>query len=226
VKTERTLDRSKWVPGGPWDNEPDRAEWRHEGLPCLMVRGPVGAWCGYVAVPPGHPWHAKHADDVDADDVHGGLTYSGACSGHICHVPEPGETEAIWWLGFDTAHAFDFWSWSNRDAFNAFDQIRATISPDSATVHAHGAVLERYRDFGYVKAEVERLAEQAAALQAEPVSPEEGARRVAEADERDRRRVLESREKLREMGREFAKVGGPEAMLRKWVDEFAAGKKL
>lgn len=99
--------REDWPPG-PWDSEPDRVEWRDEqtGLPCLIVRGPVGALCGYVAVPPGHPWHGKGYDEVDAS-AHGGLTYADKCGGHICHVPAPGEPDDVWWLGFDCGHGGD-----------------------------------------------------------------------------------------------------------------------
>jgi hypothetical protein len=45
---------------GPWTAEPDREEFRHAGLACLLHRGQLGAWCGYVAVPPGHMLHGKH----------------------------------------------------------------------------------------------------------------------------------------------------------------------
>jgi hypothetical protein len=103
----RVVDRSRFG-SGPWDNEPDRVEWRDEktGLDCLIVRGPLGALCGYVAVLPGHPWHGRGYDDVDAD-VHGGLTYAAACHGLVCHVPRPGEPDDVWWLGFDAAHYMD-----------------------------------------------------------------------------------------------------------------------
>ncbi len=49
------VDKSEWGPG-PWQDEPDKAQWLDAGsrLPCLIVRGPVGALCGYVGLPPGH----------------------------------------------------------------------------------------------------------------------------------------------------------------------------
>lgn len=52
----RDVDKSGWGPG-PWNDEPDKRQWQDEatGLPCLIVRGPVGALCGYVGVPPDHP---------------------------------------------------------------------------------------------------------------------------------------------------------------------------
>ncbi len=40
--------------------------------------------------------------------MHGGLTYAAECDGDdICHTPEPGEPEHMWWVGFDCAHGFD-----------------------------------------------------------------------------------------------------------------------
>jgi hypothetical protein len=107
-----SIDKSKWGPG-PWQDEPDRVLFEAHGFPCLIVRVPhSGHLCGYVAVPPGHPWHGKGYDDVrtkdgEWPDAHGGLTYAGACSGTICHVPKPGEPDDVWWLGFDHAHCGD-----------------------------------------------------------------------------------------------------------------------
>lgn len=103
------VDKSRWAERGPWDDEPDRIEWRDEstGLPCLIVRGPSGALCGYVGVSSAHPYHGKNYNDVDDIEVHGGLTYSKSCNGRICHIPQPGEEESVWWFGFDCAHSFD-----------------------------------------------------------------------------------------------------------------------
>lgn len=130
-------DRSEWG-RGPWDDEPDdRVEWRSEGLACLMVRNYSGAWCGYVGVPPGHPWHGVNYNDVDAI-VHGGLTYSDRCAGHICHVPSEGEPHDVWWLGFDCFHSGD--------------------KPPLGRPWFPGGT---YRDARYVRSEVNGLARQA-----------------------------------------------------------------
>lgn len=97
---------------GPWQGEPDRVEWRNPAMPGIVMltqRNGHGAWCGYVGVPPGHPAHGKGWSDIDGKlSVHGGLTYGEACSGHICHVPDPGEPEHLWWLGFDCNHGGDY----------------------------------------------------------------------------------------------------------------------
>ncbi len=160
MEREHKIDRRTW-PAGPWDGEPDRVEWRHLGLPCLAVRASSGAWCGYVGLPPGHRWHGVSYEDVGAD-VHGGLTYGSPCQadGPICHVPAPGEPDDLWWIGFDCNHLYDLApgheSLLNRLAFERGE--------DRSPMPGYRDI---YRDLGYVRAEVERLAEQMAPGRAE-----------------------------------------------------------
>lgn len=95
---------------GPWDSEPDRLEWRHSsGLACLANRNDMGAWCGYVAIPPGHPlFGVIDTRGGDSFEVHGGITYSKVGrQGPIGHVPLPGESDDPHWVGFDCGHASD-----------------------------------------------------------------------------------------------------------------------
>jgi hypothetical protein len=147
-----TVDETRYGPG-PWVGEPDRLEWRHRGVPCLMVRNmEIGNWCGYAAVPPGHPWHGKDTDEFEDAirvEVHWGLTYADACAGDICHVPLPGEPGDVWWLGFDCAHAFD------ATPFTA--KLRADQGFGFRSAADAGEV---YRDVAYVRAQCEQLADQ------------------------------------------------------------------
>lgn len=130
MKTAVWFDRTDWPADDPrWCDEPDRVEWRDEktGLVCLARRGPSGAWCGYVAVSPGHPWHGlsygECPDGCGEDwcghtpenrcEVHGGLTFVGPCMEDdpiqgVCHIPEPGEPDDVWWFGFDCHHSRDY----------------------------------------------------------------------------------------------------------------------
>lgn len=146
--------KESWGPG-PWQDEQDRLEWRYKGMPCLIRRSPAsGAWCGYVAVPPGHPWHGRSWMDDDGGpevEIHGGITFSDKCTpgGEICHVPEPGEPDDVWWLGFDCGHAFDV-----CPKFNA--EAQAIGIPSLLSTY-----FGSYRTMLYAKTEVERLADQA-----------------------------------------------------------------
>ena len=140
TELEHKIDRKGWPPG-PWDGEPeDRAEWRHRGLPCLAVRSKLGQWCGYAGVPAGHPYYGIDRENVPVE-VHGGLTYADKCAGPICHVPRPGETDDVWWLGFDCGHFMDIQPGLS---------LPSEISEDWMT----------YKDLGYVAHEVEILAGQ------------------------------------------------------------------
>jgi hypothetical protein len=154
--------RDRW-PSGPWDGEPDRVEWKSHGLHCLMVRPDHGAWCGYVALPPGHPWRDIDLDggtydddgnriaDPPSIDVHGGITYgphecmaplADGNTNVVCHKPAPGEPDDVRWIGFDCCHSGD-----ERPRDITYVGYRR-----------YGI----YRDMGYVLAEVESLARQAA----------------------------------------------------------------
>lgn len=152
---EYKVDRSGW-PEGDWDGEPDREEWRSHGLPCLIVRNDLGALCGYVGVPPGHRMHGKALDDADDLSVHGGISYANACAGHICHVPREGEPDDVWWLGFDCGHGWDFMP-------GLYANLRKALAGLKDPLFESDARYGTYRPIGYVRGEVERLAEQLAA---------------------------------------------------------------
>lgn len=109
---------------GPWTGEPDKVVWVDPttDLDCMILRNRMGALCGYVAVPEGHPWFEVGYDDVrlpwvkdqgeDWPRVHGGLTFADFChegkgDDAICHTPAPGRPGHVWWLGFDCAHSGD-----------------------------------------------------------------------------------------------------------------------
>lgn len=144
IYAKRSPDWRQWGPGA-WEDEPDRIEWRSPGstLPRMALRGPLGAWCGYVGVPEGHPCFGKSWEDKATEylNVHGGLTYGERCSGNICHVPQPGESDHVWWLGFDCSHAWD-------------------VMPSMAARYPSFGAGDTYRDVAYIIAEVESLAAQ------------------------------------------------------------------
>lgn len=145
----------------PWLTEPDRLEWRHEGFVCLIVRSPAtGALCGYVGVAETHPLYGKSYDDIDSIDVHGGLTFAAPCTedGHICHSPLPGESNTVWWLGFDCAHAGDVMP-KMAEAL-AGVAVRAYADLERLDLGPKLVSRDSYKDIAYVTAEVNSLAEQ------------------------------------------------------------------
>jgi hypothetical protein len=111
-------NKSEWGPG-PWDGEPDRVFWVHNGLVCMILRGPVGALCGYVGVPPGHPMFgledaALYDGPCAIDQPHGGITWTGELPGDevsfLCDLAvggQPLELASYWYFGFDCGHAGD-----------------------------------------------------------------------------------------------------------------------
>ncbi len=171
IEYKNVVDKSTWG-AGPWQDEPDKAQWQDKetGFPCLIVRGPAGALCGYVGVASKHLLYGR--DYSDGDDpkegqpctlamfslsVHGGLTFTGRChevppvGDSICHLVEEGEVDDVWWLGFDTAHSGDFLPKFKSESLE-FKDLPSRFSPWGEP--------DQYKDWIYVGAEVQELAKQ------------------------------------------------------------------
>jgi hypothetical protein len=160
----------KLWPPGPWMDEPDRVEFEHAGFPCIIRRVPLGNLCGYVAMPPWHPWHGQHYDNRGLPEAHGGLTYADFCHGTICHEPKWGDPANVWWLGFDCAHYMDLvpeiltlqYRIKDKDFESPFEEIFRKLTEIEKRMPAmHNGT---YKGIGYVRAECERIAEHAATL--------------------------------------------------------------
>ena len=79
------------------------AKGEESGFEWEVTSNDLGYRCGYVRVPPDHPWHGKDYDSVEPyPEVHGGLTF--ASRDTDCGK---GGADNAWWLGFDCAHAGD-----------------------------------------------------------------------------------------------------------------------
>ena len=150
-----TFDKADWS-DGLWKAEPDRRQWLDEesGYPCLILRNPIGALCGYVGVPSGHFAYGKHFNVVDVDiRVHGGVTFasnSSHVSGGVYLEVDPGESEDVYWLGFHCGHMGD-----------RCPRVEMHIVAPRAIVTVPGT----YRDINYVTQECHRLAMQLKAME-------------------------------------------------------------
>lgn len=160
----------------PWDLEPSFLKWREltTGLKCIMLRNPTTkTLCGYVRVMRDHPLYgirymprirkakcagcggfhfevmycSKDRSTVPLSNllVHGGVTFAG--KGNSSNIYHGIHFEGRYWIGFDTGHSTD-------------------ICPGiEEQLEAHGFPMPRfpgaqYRDWDYVKAQTEKLAQQ------------------------------------------------------------------
>jgi len=150
------VDRTDW-PEGPWDNEPDRAEFIAYGFPCIAVRNKIGAWCGYVGIMPNHPLRDKSYNNIYEMEldivVHGGLTFSDYGEFPMSHSAL--ENYKVWTYGFDCAHAGDL----------VPGMLAMSIKYNMPTGFFYH---ESYRTFEYCKNEIRHLARQLRDLMTRP----------------------------------------------------------
>jgi len=72
------------------------------GYEWVVSHNGLGYRCGYIKIPPGHPWYEENYELVNAR-VHGGLT-----AALVDENPErPADEAPHIWLGFDCAHYVD-----------------------------------------------------------------------------------------------------------------------
>jgi hypothetical protein len=108
---EFSLPKSQWSEG-PWHDEPDLAVWPYHNLNCAAVRhASFGHFCGYVALPPGHPWYGHNEETIRDEndnyiDVHGGITYTTTSSEYLDRFEGVGAED--WCVGFDCGHYGDY----------------------------------------------------------------------------------------------------------------------
>lgn len=147
-----------------WHNEPNKFDGEFYGYKCFMVRGPCGAWCGYVGLPKEHPWYKKDYNNdvkvpqeiinrpIDVDKIgimnlfcaimdeeskkyEIKIALSIDVHGGLTYSKM--DEEKLWRFGFDCSHAGD-------------------LIPDLSGFMLDGI----YRNIEFVKSEVEKLAEQ------------------------------------------------------------------
>lgn len=142
------LDKSGWPYG---QDEPDRVEWTYKGVPCVINRSLLGAWCGYVAVTLGHPWYDAECEQIRrAARVHREITYAGDDSFDHLLQPQRHDDPPLFWVGFHCGYAWD-------------------CPPKlEADLRTFGSTLEEpdrcaYRDKSFMMDQVDKLAEQSIA---------------------------------------------------------------
>lgn len=173
MKTKVTIDKSSW-PSGPWQDEPDEADWTDEvtGYFCMIRRVPwLGTLCGYVRVPDDHLLHGMdHHDKIERlskdvelhesfgpmevllaalDHEEGRVPISLALKVHG-NVTWSGQCPGYegWFFGFDCSHVGDL------------AMLQQRSDPVMGPILSPLGEFETYRTFEYVKSECQSLAEQ------------------------------------------------------------------
>ncbi len=113
-----------------WLEEPNKLEFEHAGLKCLILRDKFLFLGGYVGLPEGHKFHGVHFGEIPFT-AHKGLTFSGQGDGDR-------RESGYWWVGF----------YCDRPG----DRVPGRPYPDRGG--------ETYRDLEFVRRELESLAEQ------------------------------------------------------------------
>jgi len=83
-------------------------EFKEQGFRCVIMRGPMLQWNGYVGIPESHPLYGynyfqkqEKGAPEELLEVHGGITYS---AGNLPGLLPDG----LWYFGFDCGHARDY----------------------------------------------------------------------------------------------------------------------
>lgn len=90
---------------------------------------------GYVRIPREHKFYQKGYDDIPIE-CHGGLTFAGDL-----------ENDGDWYIGFDTAHAFDYMP---------FLQMVMGRNRDLSILD----IEQQYKDITYVRNECKKIIDQ------------------------------------------------------------------
>ena len=150
METLNWMDKSAWA-DGEWQQEPDRIEWVFLGFPCLIVRQEPGWLCGYVGIPPTHPYYGKDMLDHELRKIYIDKSITFSEDSHQSDDPRAvnhqllPKTDDYWWIGFDCSH--------HDDVFPAIIKFYNFSSEAS------------YKNIEYMKTQVEFLARQLNQLQ-------------------------------------------------------------
>ena len=104
----------------------------HVGFRWLATHNGRGYRCGFILIPPGHPWHGKAHGQIGAR-VHGGLSWSGHSSTAYC-------------LGFECNCDFDAPDLSLPMEPEVADRLRQRPIPDGTQIRTQEYVEKQCRD--------------------------------------------------------------------------------
>lgn len=75
--SSQTTSSNLNAPPPEWETEGDLRSFESDGFHCCIVRNPeIKSLCGYVLLPPSHPDHGNHYDELRGIPVHQAWTFS------------------------------------------------------------------------------------------------------------------------------------------------------
>ena len=134
-------------------------EWVYRGLHCAVTLAREAEHrCGYVRVPPGHPYYGAEfgSDGLEHLHAHGGVNFAEL---EPCTEHPDGQG---WWFGFDCGHAFDLRYDPNVDLETLSPEARRMFEfmREKTPTILHGFGGEHYWTLPEVVAECQVLADQ------------------------------------------------------------------
>lgn len=163
-------DKDVLVPDGDWIAVEGGGTYKdHE---YLIVLNTNGHRCGYVAIPPDHPYSStpeeertlmggrpyKHYDYDSLDiDVHGGLTFMSPDHGLKDLLPMPCTDM---WIGFDCGHCYDLADLKMFKKYFGQEQYELKESFFKALDHTDISLEQKVREYGYVEEQCHHIIDQ------------------------------------------------------------------
>lgn len=159
------IPKNQW-PDGPWHQEPDYEEFEYKGILCVLNRGPLGAWNGYIAIPKNNKWASRDKSYESGDlDVHGGVTYASDHPPYLHENYKKNKELDLFWIGFDCAHYMDKWP-CDLTSINELIIKNITDKEIINKLNDNNSILKRmyenreYRALDYARNECKKLVDQ------------------------------------------------------------------
>lgn len=108
-------------PGYPWSDEPDELYWKYLDIECMMLRSPIGCWCGYIKLPKTHRFYKKSVNFIN-EALKECNVYEITYASHKNN--KTGKITKSWFIGIDAGGVNDLIPALYFSGFYRFDEHR------------------------------------------------------------------------------------------------------
>lgn len=121
------------------------SSFEYQGFPCLGLFYERGHRCGYVGIPPEHPFFEK--EDIGQDvEANGGIYFTM----HHPKFDKVAGVENYWWIGWDYDHS---WDQKDFEAWHTYFPEEMEIELNAGRASRYGRIFSRMASAGDVKGE-------------------------------------------------------------------------